>query len=136
VYSDKGELRGRRGAVRFVGASSNIEMQSISHVAVRAQRYAWVQLLIGDALVLLGMALGCFSFFTFDNPLTYPMLIVFNLLFFFVVRRKWVEVEYADELGQVKRVYFSDGSTFGWGGVSGGTKRIYELILASSRPAP
>jgi hypothetical protein len=40
----------------------------------------------------------------------------------------WVGVEY-DEAGSRHIAYFADGGMLGWGGLLGGTKRIYDAVV-------
>jgi hypothetical protein len=39
----------------------------------------------------------------------------------------WVRVEYGDPSNPAT-AFFADGSWFGWGGILGGTRRIYEAV--------
>ncbi len=42
----------------------------------------------------------------------------------------WVRIDYGDE----KTAYFADGSALGWGGIFGGTSRIFNAIKESINP--
>ena len=46
----------------------------------------------------------------------------------------WVRVEYGDA-ATPSTAFFADGSWFGWGGILGGTRRIYEAVRHLARSA-
>jgi hypothetical protein len=39
----------------------------------------------------------------------------------------WVRIDYEDR-GEAKAAFFADGSWLGWGGIFGGTRRIFDAI--------
>ncbi len=45
---------------------------------------------------------------------------------------KWVKMVFDSAEGQ-RSVYIKDGSLLGWGGIFGGTKKLYEVIRAALR---
>ena len=45
----------------------------------------------------------------------------------------WVRVEYGDPASP-STAFFADGSLLGWGGVFGGTRRLYALIQPLAEP--
>ena len=46
----------------------------------------------------------------------------------------WVKIEYGDP-ARPSTAFFADGSWFGWGGILGGTRRIYEAVRHVARSA-
>ena len=48
------------------------------------------------------------------------------------LKTKWVHVAFRDAAGQPGEAYFADGSTMGWGGILGGTQRLFEKLKGTS----
>ena len=46
----------------------------------------------------------------------------------------WVRIEYG-EAGRPATAFFADGSWLGWGGILGGTRRIFEAVRHLARSA-
>lgn len=46
----------------------------------------------------------------------------------------WVRIEYGDPANPAT-AFFADGSWFGWGGILGGTRRIFEAVRHIARSA-
>ena len=44
---------------------------------------------------------------------------------------KWVRIDYKEH-AEEKTAFFADGDWFGWRGIFGGTRRIYEAVRATS----
>jgi hypothetical protein len=47
----------------------------------------------------------------------------------------WVRIEYGEAAATPATAFFADGSWLGWGGVLGGTRRIYEAVRHLARSA-
>jgi hypothetical protein len=92
-------------------------------------------MLLGNALIFLMLKAGMFQTFTLDNPAT-PLLLLFVNLFIFLIwwTQRWIVVEYQDEAGALQQAYYSDAASLGWGGMLGGTKRMYQAMLAHLLP--
>lgn len=45
----------------------------------------------------------------------------------------WVRIEYGDAAGAAATAFFADGSWLGWGGVLGGTRRLFEAVRHLAR---
>lgn len=127
LTGDRGTIEFFPGLIHFSGKKTEVACTEITKVSLTG--FYWpclVHLAIGDALILLGMFGGLFSFFTLENPATPILILAVNLFALAAWPLRWIEVEYRDECGNPVRAYFSDGSTFGKN--FGGTRRLEQRI--------
>jgi hypothetical protein len=61
--------------------------------------------------------------------LLFVLLVVLNLFGVLIVKKTpWILIEFHDESNQVHKAYFADGSLSGWGGIFGGTSKLFKII--------
>lgn len=129
VLDDSGRLTLGHDSLDFTGRKLKIHIPRIRQISLARQSINWVMYLILDVVLIL-----YFIFFLGGFPLFIwlPMLVVCN--FFGLVigfGTKWVRVEYLDDNNNSCLAFFADGSSFGWGGIFGGTKRMYRSLKSS-----
>src|SRR5262249_6471971 len=101
--------------------------------------FPWLSLGIGNALLLLYIFGGFAQYYTPDNPLTIPLILVVNLVFIVPYsREKWIEVVYAGENDQSEHTYFTLASQLGWWRAPETDERLHEGIRSAleGRAAP
>jgi hypothetical protein len=143
VFDDSGSLEVSPQESFFSGRRGRIDLGSASVVSLTRQRLPWViYALINAALVpplllfpwfLLGSRLDFTSGFGLVVVVgLVAVMIASNAIGMLVgINTPWVLVEYEDKDGQFQQAYLADASGFGWGGIFGGTKRIYQAIASS-----
>jgi hypothetical protein len=129
-YDHRGKLEVDQGMVRFSAGKHLIEM-NVHLLSYARTRFPLGNLLVGNGLILLSMRAGLFTYFTWDNPESIVLLAGLNLFVLWAWwSRPWILLEYSDPDGNVQQAYFKDWSSFGWGDLLGGTKRMYKVIEA------
>ncbi len=125
VFDDRGFLNIYDDRIEFNGKKSNIQIKNIKNILIKRQKVNWGIYFIIDVL------------FVFYVCLFFPKIILGGLLILLIgnifglsvaLATKWILIEYLDQNNNLKKVYFADGSMFGWSGVFGGTKKIYKIL--------
>jgi hypothetical protein len=133
VLSDRGSLAISPGEVHYQGRKLTLSIQKIARVSLERQRIPWVSYIIANIALVAYWAIlfsGRLNDVIFVGFLAMALLAA-NLLGLLVgVSTKWILIEYEDESGQTQRAYFAEGSMFGWGGILGGTTRLFNAIEA------
>lgn len=130
VFDDTGTLQVTTDNLSFVGRKYNIHVSHIHNVSLVQQRIPWVTYIVVNILALVPMAV-----YTAQVPTLSVMyilsLVLLNLAGILIGRStKWALVVYKDG-DQISRcAYFADGSLFGWRGIFGGTKELYQVLKA------
>src|SRR5690242_732555 len=112
-YDDRGELTASAAGPVFVGEKGTLALRSVSAVALVGPVVPWQSLgglLVGDALVLLLSWAGAFNFLTLDNPVTYVLLVLLDLLAAAGWPLTWVRVDYLGEDDRPRAAYFTPAS--------------------------
>jgi len=147
VYDDKGKLLLSEEAIAFEGnkLKLRVERRKIRNMSLVTQKlpiksYAvsalaslvfWVPLLaivlfisviLAFVLKNLFVIVGCMG----AAILMFPLSILAGMAV--GLSMKWVKIDYLDDKGKEESAYFFDGSKLGWGGIFGGTKRLYGAI--------
>jgi hypothetical protein len=115
-YEDRGTIDAIPGGLRFTGERGQIEMAGVNAVGLVGPIIHWISvlgILAGDVLVIVLAAVGHFNFMTLDNPVTYVVLVLFNVYCVLVIPMTWVRVDYRDSKGQPARAYFTFGTAVG-----------------------
>ena len=129
VLSDRGTLELDSGLLTFTGKKIKFQISKINHMAIVRQQIPWIAYLVMNIFLVFYLAWLASSLSL--NTLSFVLLIlvpanVFGLLIAY--NTKWIRVEYSDDKDQPSTALFADGSSFGWGGLFGGTERMYTAI--------
>ena len=134
-YDDRGALTASAEGFVFVGEKGTLTLRSVGAVGFVGPVIPWVSvggLLVGDALVLLLSWAGAFNFLTLDNPVTYILLALLDLLAAASWPLTWVRVDYHGEDGRPRSGYFTPASVADrW---RGGAKRLYARVRQEAGP--
>ncbi len=130
VFTDRGSLVVEPDSLQFWGSKLNFHISSIKDVSLARQQINWVIYLIMNVLSIIYFAFMAKAFpevYSFSFLL---LLLVGLNVFGLVVayNTKWVKVEYSDIHNRTTQAFFADGSSFGWGGIFGGTEKMYQTL--------
>jgi hypothetical protein len=144
VFDDAGSLEVSPRGSAFSGRNGRIDLGGISSVSLSRQRLPWVTYALVNAVTLPALALpvGVLLGMRPDLAGGWWLALVASLVGLMVaanalgvlvgISTRWVVVDYTDEYGQVWRAYFADASGLGWGGIFGGTRRVYRALACSN----
>ena len=130
VTSDKGSLELAASRLVFSGHKGTINAQPIAGVRLARQAIPWLSLGVVTMACIAFLAAIGFSW------AAGPLVIVACDATYLVVAisTKWVVVQYLDRDGTEREAYFA---VQGWGGILGGTYRLFARIMATAQtPAP
>lgn len=144
VFSDRGSLKFTSGELRYRGLQVDFSIENILSVSLCRQRVPWVGYLITNIATF--AVLGSVSLIVYSCMLNPKLLYILLAIIPFValvilgnlagilvgMSTKWIQIEFEEEPGHVERVYFADGSMFGWQGVFGGTARLFREIESTT----
>jgi hypothetical protein len=127
VYDEKGQLDIDEKNIVFSGNKSTIKMEigRITNITLARQSINWIIYLIMNLIFLpfLACSLGIIP--------AILLLIIVNIPGLMIGwNTRWTLIEYQDEKGNQEKAYFADGSGFGWGGLFGGTGKLYNSLKA------
>jgi hypothetical protein len=124
VFDDRGSLERSGDKLRFNGKKRTLEMSDLSTVEITGHKTNWVMYLVVNILLIP-------YFWLVGTPLVaaIAILVLANAFGLLVsLRTKWVHVAFRDAGGAPGEAYFADASTFGWGGILGGTQKLFEKL--------
>jgi hypothetical protein len=132
MLTDSGVLEARPDSLQFRGRKLNFHISSIKDVSLARQQINWVTYLIVNILAIIYLAFMAKAFPELYSFSFLLLLLVAGNVFGLVVgyNTKWVKVEYADESHRTIQAFFADGSSLGWGGIFGGTEKMYKALKA------
>jgi hypothetical protein len=137
VFSDRGSLDVWADEISYRGRKFRFAMPKIFGVSIIRQQIPWVSYAIANVAALpcfvvayfIGMFTGDLFIGVLAAVLMGALIIGSNLLGLLIARStKWIFVEFQDESNQFRDAYLADGSLLGWGGLLGGTKRLYRTL--------
>ena len=136
AFNDKGSLRIETNLLYFRGKKTKISIAKIRKISITRQRLSWIGVLIINVLV--GACLAALKIqlppgFMPTQFVVFSILILlyFNALAILVsYNTKWIRIEYGNEPDPARLAYFADGTWLGWGGILGGTRKIYQELIA------
>ena len=130
VLSDRGTLDVYPDGLSFSGKQYRLRIENVEHVRLVRQQIPWVTLLLSNGLLVFMMQTGLLSY-RLQSVTGIVMLTLVNAAVLAVgLSTRWVEVKYQDDSGNDQLAYFANGSSFGWGGIFGGTVQMYEQLKA------
>jgi hypothetical protein len=124
VFDERGKLEQSGDKLRFTSKKRTIDMSDLSAIELTGHRTNWVIYTIINVLLIP-------YFWLVGTPVIAAIVIVVfaNAIGLLVsLKTKWVHVAFRDAAGQPGEAYFADGSTMGWGGILGGTQRLFEKL--------
>jgi hypothetical protein len=133
VFSDKGLLEAEPDRLMFKGNKLALQISNIKDVSLARQKLNWISYLITNVAAIVYFALLIKlipDFYSWSSLLT--LLLVSNIFGLVVgYSTKWVRIEYSDDDNKNTLAFFADGSSFGWGGIFGGTIKMYKTLKSS-----
>jgi hypothetical protein len=137
ALDDKGILTISNGKITFTGSkfSNEVLIKQITNIDLVTQTIPWVGYIIMNVIVII-FVIGI----TFINSLFAKEATFFGIAYFCMIplsnlfgitialSTKWIRMEYKDSKGIVKKDYYADGSSLGWGGIFGGTARLKQIV--------
>ncbi len=132
MYDDCGALERAGDTLRFNGRKRTLVIRDITAVQLVRQRPNWMSIGIALAATAL-LALGA-NYVDPSRSLTADLLVLAAAALFGLyinAKLKWVCVSFRDENGTAVEACFTDGSSFGWGGIAGGTKRLFDALATT-----
>lgn len=127
AFNDRGSLEIQPDQIHFRGKKFDVTIAELLAVSLKRQQIPWVSYAIINVAAVVFLAVR-------HSPIQYLAAMVAILLFADVlgllvgISTKWIMVEYRDSTDEPQRAYFADGSAFGWGGIFGGTTRLYRQL--------
>src|SRR5262245_27352470 len=127
VFEDRGALEVSPNEIIFEGKKRALTLRDIVNVTLTRQRFPWVAYLLANLVVVAYEMLTPVGRLSVEGVAV--LLVAANLLAIVMsLSQRWVLIEYRDESGQERRVYFADGSANGWGSMFGRTTRLFRGI--------
>jgi hypothetical protein len=132
VYDDIGELNVASDSIDFIGRRIQFSLAHVERTRLVHQPIPRTTFLLASTLGLLFLLPLAVLLAQSLPVLGVALFVAFTLLVStrmgLVVSRaaRWVEVSGVSSSGEVRRCFFADGSRLGWGGIFGGTRRLYE----------
>jgi len=124
VFDDRGSLELSAGKLRFAGKKGTLEMSDLADFAITRQSVNWVTYAIVNVLLI-----PYFMFLETPLPLAAGILVAANAVGLVVAfRTKWIHIAFRDGAGRPGEAYFCDASSMGWGGIFGGTQKLFERL--------
>lgn len=126
VFDDKGSLDVTATKILFRGqkATGELERKTITKVFLVRRKTNWIGLLLIYILL----------FVVFIASHINLALTILIMLGFFVFRllvmfgSKWICVESKKSNGELEKMFLADGSNMGWGGIFGGTAKLFRIL--------
>jgi hypothetical protein len=143
VFDDSGSLEvspqgctfsGKRGILDLGTSTGSLARQRLPWVTYALMNAVLVPVLLLCVWFLLGATLDLASgWFLVVIAAVIVVMAAANVLGLLVgISTPWVLVEYKDKYGKARQAYFADASGIGWGGIFGGTKRMYQALASSA----
>jgi hypothetical protein len=131
AFTARGSLEIEPDFLEFKGRKIKFRISNIKQVSITRQQIPWIQYPIMNIIMIVYFVLIAKNLPPVDYllPFMLSLLLVanaFGLIVGYIT--KWVKIEYADDNNETCRVFLADGSFFGWGGVFGGTEKLYQSI--------
>ena len=127
VFSHRGSLDLLPDEMVYRGKKFTLSIRKVVAVSLSGQRIPWATYAIVNVIVVAYFAVMYSG--KLNLSVMAAILIAANLFGLLIGKcTKWVLVVYRDESNESRKAYFSDGSLLGWGGILGGTTRLYQAI--------
>ncbi|MEQ8791240.1 MAG: hypothetical protein RIC55_33570 [Pirellulaceae bacterium] len=121
---DKGSLALEQGRLTFHGHRRTLHMYEIRDITVTWQAPGL------PGWLFLAAAIAFLAFVRGASPLVLCLAAASGVTVGYAIAysTKWVRITFRDDDGNESVAWFADGSGLGWGGILGGTSRLYELL--------
>lgn len=130
AYKDKGSLKIEEDYLEFGGQKLRFRISNINRISIVRQQLPWPSYLLVNILLIIYLLIFRGIFATQIPPVYWILLLLVSNVFGIAVgySTKWIKIEYTDEQNMPRSAYFADGSSRGWGGIFGGTEKLYREI--------
>ncbi len=130
AYKDKGSLKIEKDYLEFEGRRLRFRISNINRTSIARQQLPWLSYLLVNILLIIYLLIFRGVFAAQIPPAYWILLLLVSNVFGIVVgySTKWMKIEYTDEQNMPRSAYFADGSSRGWGGIFGGTEKLYREI--------
>lgn len=129
LWDDKGQLEIFPEKINFAGKHQFLKIQNFQGISLIRQTFPLLSLLLTNVIMVL-LFLGRFlALLNEGEPTFLYFFFGVNIFAFWVAGfRKWIQLDYLDETGEIRKVFFSDGQWNGWGGVFGETVALFQKM--------
>jgi hypothetical protein len=128
VFDDRGTLAVAPGRLRYAGRKHAFDIADILEVGMVKQRVNWVTYVVTVSIASVYLLFQGFS----PIATALIMALAVGLGALIGANTKWVRVSYRGGDG-TEEAFFADGSLLGWGGLFGGTTRLFNAIAPRLR---
>lgn len=147
AYDDKGQLSSSSERILFTGQKTTISIprKRVKDISLVEQKYPYktllktslASLIFWAPLLLFALLGGLIAAFYLKNlfaiPIclaSVPIMFIASIVIGIVIGKntKWIKITYQKEDGTLDSAYFAESSYFGWNGILGRTKKIFEEI--------
>lgn len=120
-FTDTGTLTTLENSLRFNGRKNQFDLLSVNSIALTSPPFPLLQFIFVNVLLVGYLAIGVIpSGDVIRISILSCLVVLANVFLIYMFRKKWVEIEFANN----QKAYFFDASSLGWGGMLGGNKRI------------
>ena len=129
-FSDRGSIEYSKDELHFQSKKNSITIRKYDQILLTTQRFPWVSNMIIIIVMVVCLLIIFPDILNIGKILLLLVLLVGANLYSLLIIKKtpWILIEYHDESNQVHKVYFADGSLSGWGGIFGGTSKLFNVI--------
>jgi antibiotic biosynthesis monooxygenase (ABM) superfamily enzyme len=129
VYDEVGSLIVEGAQFAFQGTKTNITLRRIEFAVLVGQKANLITYLIVSLIVL---PWSLFIAYVMHSLFNCTMVVVLLLCYSVVpvglaigASTRWIKVSFVTDSGECEQAYFADGTAHGWGGIFGGTRRMF-----------
>lgn len=136
MFNDSGALEVAVDSLRFSGRKQTLVIRDVADFRLVSQRPNWLAIVI----VFAGMAMLAVlaGYLQPGRSLMVDLLVLAAAAVFGIYansRVRWVRVSYRGDDGAAHEAYFTDGSSYGWGGITGGTRKLFDKLNTMTHAA-
>ena len=128
VFDDRGTLSVAPGRLRYAGRKHKFDIADVLDVSMVKQRVNWVTYVFTVGIASVYLLLQGYS----PIAVVLIMAVAVGLGVLIGANTKWVRVTWRGA-GGTHEAYFADGALLGWGGLLGGTTRLFNAIALRLR---
>ena len=124
VYDDKGRVTLHDGIISFQGKHLSFDVADIEDIELASQRPNWPLHLFAASAVFISLILRG------GSPICVAPLIACAVILALILGSavRWVKITYQTDDDLLVSVWFADGGNFGWDGLLGGTRRLFDIV--------
>ncbi|MEA2019927.1 MAG: serine/threonine-protein kinase [Campylobacterota bacterium] len=126
VFSDRGKLNKSNKTLSFKGKTFDFDNMNIIELSRQKEILPWG--MFGFLFFIIFLVLMSSLESVVLSLIISLFVMVVNTLPYILIRPNWIKVKFKNEIGKEDEAYFADGTKFGWGGVLGGTNKLFDEL--------